>query len=192
MICFTNDTHFGHENIIKYCGRPFKNAQQMDEILIKNWNDRVKPEDTVYHLGDVFFSMDIAEARKIRQRLNGTVHLIKGNHDKIACSMKYDWEWIREQVLLDTPYGPVFLNHYPMRAWDRSHRGGWHLFDHVHGAYDHLFTGLSMDVGVDSNNFAPVALWEIAKRMKQIKDSKTDEEWKKVFFPATSEGEWSK
>ena len=52
-VFFTSDTHFGHNNIIKYSGRPFKDANHMDEMLIKNWNATVSENDEVYHLGDV-------------------------------------------------------------------------------------------------------------------------------------------
>ena len=52
---FTSDTHFGHENIIKYCGRPFKDVEKMNERLIKNWNEVVKDTDTIFHLGDFSF-----------------------------------------------------------------------------------------------------------------------------------------
>lgn len=55
MIYFTADTHFGHENVIRFCDRPFSSANEMDEAMIANWNARVRGNDTVYILGDMFF-----------------------------------------------------------------------------------------------------------------------------------------
>ena len=49
---FTSDTHISHHNIIKYCNRPFANAKEMDAEMIKRWNEKVKLDDTIYHLGD--------------------------------------------------------------------------------------------------------------------------------------------
>ncbi len=54
-VFFIGDTHFGHANIIKYCKRPFSSAQEMNEMLIKYWNETVEPSDTVYHVGDFAF-----------------------------------------------------------------------------------------------------------------------------------------
>lgn len=54
MIYFTADTHFGHYNVIRFCDRPFASAEEMDEAMIQNWNDRVTGNDTVYILGDKF------------------------------------------------------------------------------------------------------------------------------------------
>lgn len=58
MIYFTADTHFGHENVIRFCDRPFSSANEMDEAMIANWNARVRGNDTVYILGDMFFSFN--------------------------------------------------------------------------------------------------------------------------------------
>lgn len=49
---FTSDTHFDHANVIEYCKRPFSNVEEMNEAMIRNWNKRVMPEDTIFHLGD--------------------------------------------------------------------------------------------------------------------------------------------
>ena len=52
-IFFTSDHHFGHTNILKFCNSPFNSIEQMNEELIKRWNEKIGPDDEVYHLGDL-------------------------------------------------------------------------------------------------------------------------------------------
>lgn len=80
MRYFIADTHFNHENIIKYCKRPFQNAKEMNEYIIDKWNSVVRQKDIVYHLGDVGFGTT-EELKEIIGKLNGTKILIRGNHD---------------------------------------------------------------------------------------------------------------
>jgi len=75
-----SDTHFGHSRIIQYCNRPFKDSLEMDEALIKNWNETVSNNDVVIHLGDVGLGNKEYIASIIK-RLNGKKILIMGNHD---------------------------------------------------------------------------------------------------------------
>ena len=79
MTYFTSDQHFGHYNIIRLCGRPFKAQEEMDEILLSKWNAKVKDNDTVFILGDLFFRA--AKVDPILKALKGRKHLIVGNHD---------------------------------------------------------------------------------------------------------------
>lgn len=74
-----SDTHFSHANIIKYCNRPFESVEQMNRVLIDRWNAVVTPDDTVIHLGDVFWSY--RDACELTWRLNGRKMLVRGNHD---------------------------------------------------------------------------------------------------------------
>jgi calcineurin-like phosphoesterase family protein len=79
---FTADTHFNHANILKYCNRPFKNINEHDYVLIKNWNSRVKPDDIVFHLGDFCFKETKDKSAKYYiDQLNGQIIFIAGNHD---------------------------------------------------------------------------------------------------------------
>lgn len=82
---FISDTHFFHENIIQFSGRPFANADLMNEYMIEEWNKRVKPQDKVYHLGDVGlgFKGEDKKLDRLLKRLNGHKRLIVGNHDNL-------------------------------------------------------------------------------------------------------------
>ena len=73
------DTHFSHENIIKYCDRPFSNIKEMDNQLIKNWNNVVNPKDYVLHFGDLkFYTFDRMN------ELNGKIILFSVNYDNFT------------------------------------------------------------------------------------------------------------
>lgn len=80
MIYFISDTHFNHSNIIEYCNRPFNDIKEMNDTLINNWNSVVKKDDIVYHLGD-FALADEEKLKELYSKLNGTIILIRGNHD---------------------------------------------------------------------------------------------------------------
>lgn len=80
-IFVTSDTHFNHKNIIKYCNRPYKDVEEMNEAIINNWNNLITNDDVIYHLGDFGFGTK-EELKQIFNRLNGQKYLIMGNHDK--------------------------------------------------------------------------------------------------------------
>ena len=164
---FTADTHFGHNNIIRYCERPFRDSKEMDEEIIKRWNSRIKPGDLVFHVGDVIFHRK-AEDLDIINRLNGVKHLILGNHDAPESLYPY-FETISEiatvRVRKNSQIQRIVLCHYAMRTWDQSHRGAWHLYGHTHGKLEEN-NSLSMDCGVDTNDFYPYSYSEIKARME--------------------------
>lgn len=81
MQYFIADTHFFHENIILSCDRPFSNVEEMNNTMITNWNNRIKNNDDVYILGDMFFRADIKEINNTLKQLKGKKYLIHGNHD---------------------------------------------------------------------------------------------------------------
>ena len=83
MIFFTSDLHFGHEHIIQFNHRPFRNVTEMNRQLISNYNAVVQPEDTVYLLGDLSFQISVEKANALIAQLNGKKHLILGNHGAI-------------------------------------------------------------------------------------------------------------
>jgi calcineurin-like phosphoesterase family protein len=87
MIFFTSDHHFDHANIIKYCNRPFLSVDEMNEEIVKRWNQVVDANDTVYYLGD--FSLGKGSVEKFVPRLNGEKYLVMGNHDACTSSRPY-------------------------------------------------------------------------------------------------------
>lgn len=168
---FTSDTHYGHCNIIKYCNRPFETVDKMDEILIDNINKTVGTDDTLWHLGDFCFGPKdptafIQKAENYRNRINcKNIMLIYGNHDPDPLR-SFDDKATRFARLFTKTYHmlvtqinhqPVTLCHYPMRVWHHSHKS-FMLFGHVHGRLfneDINSNKLTLDVGVDSNNYQP-------------------------------------
>lgn len=167
---FTSDTHFDHESIIRLSKRPFSSVSEMNEALISNWNEIVRPQDTVWHLGD--FSMGSANPASVfTDQLNGTIHLVAGNHDEKTVKESASGFVSIDLIKTITVDGQrIVLCHYPMREWDRAWRGSWHLFGHVHSRLDDKPFSKSMDVGVDSNNYRPLAFEEIRTKMQNLED----------------------
>jgi calcineurin-like phosphoesterase family protein len=165
----TADTHFGHAAILRLTGRPFKSLQAMDEGLISRWNSKVGPDDLVWHLGDFAYRAE-ASPESYRARLNGRIHLVMGNHDDAALRERSDlFESVSDIAELAWKGQRIALCHYPMRDWPGAFSGAWHLFGHEHGRLDKEPLGLSLDVGVDSHAFAPLALEEVARVMAKRK-----------------------
>ena len=81
MFWITADNHFSHYNIIKYTKRPCQTVWEMNKVMTERWNSLVKPEDTVFHLGDLCFHNKI-DPKDLVKKLNGRIVLIKGNHDR--------------------------------------------------------------------------------------------------------------
>lgn len=172
-ILFVGDTHFGHGNVIKYTNRPFAHAREMDEALVERWNSVVQPNDTVYHLGDVGLCAPGILGR-ILERLHGTIHLIRGNHDKAVLKAPLCERFASVTPLLelnipdpDSVRGSrhIVLCHYKMAVWNKKHWGSWHLFGHSHGAIPDNPNEYSLDVGVDCWDYTPVSYERIKAQM---------------------------
>jgi calcineurin-like phosphoesterase family protein len=164
-ILFTSDTHFGHDNIIKHCARPFASAAAMDAALIANWNAAVAPDDTVWHLGDFSYKAAHAPADYLRQ-LNGHKHLLWGNHDSEQSRAAPGWASSQAYAEVTVEDTRLVLFHYSLKTWHRVARGALQLYGHSHGR----MTGdrQSCDVGVDSWDFRPVSLAAIKARLDKL------------------------
>ena len=99
---FTADSHLMHRNIIKYTGRPFTTTEEHDEQLIINWNECVPEKGDIYHIGDIAFG-STSDVRKLLARLNGTIYLIRGNHDRNV--LKLDrFAWVKDYYAATAPH----------------------------------------------------------------------------------------
>jgi calcineurin-like phosphoesterase family protein len=166
VIWFTSDTHFGHDNIIRYCNRPFRSIEEMDRNIICRWNEVVKPDDTVYFLGDFCFG----HPDKYTKQLNGKIFYINGSHDKNMRGRILSNDIACLDNAINDEYGnprKIVICHYAMRSWPLSHYASWHLFGHHHGKLEPY--GLSFDVGVDCWGYYPVSLDEVAHKMATLK-----------------------
>lgn len=179
---FTSDLHFGHVNIITYCGRPYADVAEMNEGLIENWNECVTPTDTVWVLGDVAMG-HIADSLPLVQRLHGTKLLVTGNHDR--CWLGHgprSKDWVERYlaagfeaihhgaVELSVAGHPVIACHFPYRGDSQEadryldarpiDHGGWLLHGHVHERWRQH--ARMINVGVDAWGWRPASEAAIA------------------------------
>ena len=166
-VWFTSDPHFYHKNVIEYCNRPFDSVEEMNETLIKNWNDRVKKNDTIYILGDFCFGTK-EQCIEILNRLNGQKFLIYGNHDARlrsgAFAKYFQWRGDLKEIKVDDQH--FVLCHFAMRTWHKREKGAIHLYGHSHGNLSEDPYSLSADVGVDVCEFRPISLGEVVSYMR--------------------------
>lgn len=157
-----SDTHFGHENILNFEQkdgtklRSFETAGEMDEVMVRNWNTVVKPDDKIYHLGDVGFS-SFARIKEIFDRLNGRKILIKGNHDRFKLSQYQQiFSDVRAYHVLDG----ILLAHIPIHPLSLERWKG-----QVHGHLHNLVVPDSryLNVSVERIKYTPVNFHEVKK-----------------------------
>lgn len=149
-------THFGHENIINLCDRPFSSVDEMDEVLIENWNKAVSAEDTVYHLGD--FAYKGPPGSQYIERLNGNIVTIQGNHDPN--------DWGASYLKLKANGKNCILFHYPIEEWDGWYRGDFHFHCHTHKK-EFVSARRRGNVGADAVGFTPILLEEAIERLRK-------------------------
>lgn len=169
-IWFTSDTHFSSERTLEFSKRPFGNINEMNETLIKNWNDLVSPDDIVYHLGD------IGDLESFKQ-LNGNITIIIGNYDKdenIIPKLKDS-----EKVIEIVPYKKLTIDnvnylliHEPFQAIEHFQelidKDYFILFGHIHKLQ--MVKEIGLNVGTDCHNFKPIDIDTIQFYRTAIKE----------------------
>lgn len=165
-IWLVSDSHFGHANtFLKFTladgspMRPFHSVEEMDETMIHRWNDVVRPQDKVYHLGDVAMGKDPAHLHRIMTRLLGHKRLILGNHDTMNTQvyLKY-FEKVMSSRMLDR----MLLTHIPVHPTSISGKCIGNVHGHVHNNQHRTATQLPqppyLNVSVEVIDYTPVSL----------------------------------
>ena len=175
-VFLVSDTHFGHTGVCRFVRndgvtklRPWDTAEEMDEFMVKAWNERVGPNDKVYHLGDVVINR---KALGIMRRLNGDKVLIRGNHD-IFKDTDYR-EHFRELRAYHVMNGMI-LSHIPIHS-ESLGRFGVNIHGHLHANRVMLpgFNGKITDivdvryhcVCVEQTDFAPILFEDVVKKIE--------------------------
>lgn len=166
MLYLLSDLHLGHGNIIEYEDRPFTSESEMDTALIANWNAVVQPDDTVLYGGDLTLARE-SKALEYLEQLNGEIHFIYGNHDKLPRNEVIP---LLDKQLVHTirfSYdGFVFYyTHWPQNlptvvADERV----WKIHGHVHGSEEYPFIDQEnrrVNVSVEKVNYKPISIEEI-------------------------------
>ena len=182
-IFLTSDHHWGHENIIKHCRRPFANVTEMDQYMIEQWNSVVGPADTVYHLGDLAHKRTPPErVAEIVGELNGSIELLVGNHELDSTTWFDSKALFTNRMIIDTglfssvnpgyreilmnPMQLVIMSHYAFETWHDMAKGAWALHGHSHGKLKKKTNRL--DVGVDTHDFRPWSWNEIKQNFGKV------------------------
>lgn len=145
MNYYIADTHFGHSAILRFDHRPFADVQQMEEVIVMNWNASVRPSDTIYILGDFCWGKK-DEWLRILRKLMGNKVLIKGNHDlrEYPPELKKMFVDIKDyKEIVDNGYGSeghkVILSHYPIPFYKHANNAKYFmLHGHVHNTTENV------------------------------------------------------
>lgn len=176
-----SDLHEKHHNIIKYANRPFKDVNEMHNVIVNNWNSIVKETDRVLLLGDIMFSHDVNEILTFLHSLKGKLIVVLGNHDKplekLFNENKYR-EWNKKiyiaggllELKVDVGHNSfekMTFCHYPMLSWNGSFHGRSMCYGHVHqNSIKDLKN--SYNVCCEVLNYKPTLIREVVNSSKVI------------------------
>lgn len=168
-IWIISDTHFNHTNIIRYCDRPFSNSKEMDECMIERWNSVVRPQDKVYHLGDVYMSGERRYISSILHSLHGHKRLILGNHDN-GKDQTLQQNFQKIELWRMFPEFGLLLTHVPVHqsSLRKSGRNGSPDFElkNIHGHIHNRKSpeGPYQNVSVEAIDYTPTNIEELRTR----------------------------
>lgn len=170
-IWIISDTHFGHENTCTKFKRkdgtplrPFPSAKVMDEVMVEKWNALIKPQDHVYHLGDVLINKKNFPTLGL---LNGHKRVVLGNHDIFPIDRYIEF--------FEKVYGArvwekqgIIFSHIPLALSNLVDRGWVNIHGHLHA--NDIEDGHYVNVSVEHTDYAPIHFDELLKRIKEKRE----------------------
>jgi calcineurin-like phosphoesterase family protein len=176
MFFYTADVHFGHDAIIDLCNRPFENAAEMESIMIELWNAKVKSNDTVFIVGDLFYRHKDPES--VLAQLKGKKRLILGNHDSSwtsKCNLAKYFQSVDSYLEISDGKRNVVLCHYPLMTWKHPQKT-YMVHGHIHNRTDTEYWNLIknnpyiLNAGVDVNGLCPVTFEQMVVNNELYKE----------------------
>lgn len=166
-----SDLHLGHENIIRYCERPFSSLAEMHAEMTERWNQTVDEGDTVIVVGDILGAGDDAAGREAIESLNGDILLVRGNHDSFGHNAPFH---VVEQCTIQHGRYTFYVEHEP------DSRGGpwWLIHGHVHNndlvTYPFIHNGAAqVNVSAELLDYTPLAMDELVWLLDKKEDYRT-------------------
>lgn len=166
---YISDTHFSHANFLTFTDaegkkiRPFTSVEEMDEHMVARWNSDVRPQDHVWHLGDVtmFRNREVSRVDHIMRRLNGHKRLILGNHDHGPLEWYAKWF---EKVRGSHRHEQLLLTHIPVHP-DGIPAKHYNVHGHIHERLvmesQHHMDRRYVNVSVERLDYTPIALEQL-------------------------------
>ncbi len=185
MILFTSDPHLGHDKEFVVKARGFETVEEMNAEIVRRWNERVYPDDDVYVLGDLTLG-DIEEGIRLISKLNGYLHIMRGNHDTDKKVERY----LELPNVVSVQYADVlkygkavfWMGHYPTITANYDDDKPWAqhvvcLFGHTHQEQPFYNNNPYMyNVGMDAHNCTPISIDEIIADIRKKKEELNNEQ----------------
>lgn len=191
MIWFSSDLHLCHNKDFCFVPRGFKSTEEMNAAIIQRWNETVFPDDDVYVLGDLMLS-DVEEGLRLLAKLNGYIHIIRGNHDTDTKVERYKElpNVVSVDYALEFKYKKAYfwLSHYPTLTANYDDDKPWakhliNLYGHTHQQTNFYNDNPYMyHVGVDSHNCTPVSIDQIIEDIKKKKEELNNEQMARAKY----------
>lgn len=186
-IHFTSDYHLGHQNVIKFDGRPFTGLQEMHKTLIDKWNSVVNEDDIVFYLGDLSYKDRGKTSKWFLDNVKGKIYFIMGNHDKyrdISRLNRFEKIFGDDTGLggatisvkdedANRGYQSIVMCHYPILSWNKSHYGAWHIHGHCHQSItknpemEWYYKRKVIDAGANGWDYRPISYQEVKDIMSK-------------------------